>query len=89
MLFSHFDLQKQKGILSYELLEQLRFHFGRMKRFGYIYKKCGEILGSRLNTIHNLYFYQEFMKKISAAIEQDALLDFAKAYYTRINNSQQ
>lgn len=47
--------------------------------------KCGEILGARLNTIHNLYFYQEFMQKIREAIEQDALQEFADKYYQRVN----
>ena len=51
--------------------------------------KCGEILGSRLNTIHNLYFYQQFMRKIRAAIEADALLEFARSYYARINDNKQ
>ncbi|MCX7554107.1 tRNA guanosine(34) transglycosylase Tgt [Marinicella sp. S1101] len=46
--------------------------------------KCGEMLGSRLNTIHNLYFYQEFMQRIRTAIEQDSLDVFAKEYYARI-----
>ena len=32
--------------------------------------KCGEILGSHLNTIHNLYFYQRLMAEIRAAIER-------------------
>lgn len=49
--------------------------------------KCGEMLGSRLNTIHNLYFYQEFMQKIRDAIETDSLNEFAKNYYARINNN--
>ncbi len=31
--------------------------------------RAGEILGSRLNTIHNLYFYQALMCSIRAAIE--------------------
>ena len=30
--------------------------------------RAGEILGSRLNTIHNLHFYQALMRKIQAAI---------------------
>ncbi|WP_223788684.1 tRNA guanosine(34) transglycosylase Tgt [Marinicella meishanensis] len=46
--------------------------------------KCGEILGSRLNTIHNLYFYQDFMREIRLAIEADALQEFAKKYYARV-----
>jgi len=28
--------------------------------------KCGEILGSHLNTVHNLYFYQRLMAEIRA-----------------------
>ena len=31
-------------------------------------EKSSEILGSRLNTIHNLYYYQEVMRKIRSAI---------------------
>jgi len=30
--------------------------------------KCGEILSARLNTIHNLYYYQELMRGIREAI---------------------
>ena len=47
--------------------------------------KCGEMLGSRLNTIHNLYFYQEFMQQIRDAIEADSLEQFAEIYYQRVN----
>ena len=39
--------------------------------------KCGEILGPRLATIHNLHFYQQLMRDIRAAIESGALADFA------------
>lgn len=31
--------------------------------------RIGEILGARLNTIHNLYYYQELMREIRAAID--------------------
>src|SRR5690606_4797838 len=31
----------------------------------------GEILSSRLNTIHNLHFYLNLMKEIRQALEQD------------------
>jgi queuine tRNA-ribosyltransferase len=34
--------------------------------------KCREILGARLNTIHNLHYYQDLMRRIRAAIESDA-----------------
>lgn len=40
--------------------------------------KAGEILGSRLNTIHNLHFYQELMAGIRSAIEQGRLAAFAE-----------
>lgn len=50
--------------------------------------KCGEMLGSRLNTIHNLYFYQEFMQKIRDAIEKNSLEEFAENYYDRVKRSQ-
>lgn len=36
-------------------------------------EKCGEILGSRLGTIHNLHYYQQLMKKLRAAIEDGSL----------------
>ena len=32
-------------------------------------EKCGEILGPRLATLHNLYYYQQLMKKLRAAID--------------------
>lgn len=43
--------------------------------------KCGEILGSRLNTIHNLYYYQELMKDIRNAIQTQSLHNFIAAFY--------
>lgn len=38
-------------------------------------EKCGEILGPRLATIHNLHYYQKLMKDIRAAIESGKLAD--------------
>jgi queuine tRNA-ribosyltransferase len=35
--------------------------------------RTGEILGARLNTIHNLFYYQTLMQELRAAIESDAL----------------
>jgi queuine tRNA-ribosyltransferase len=43
--------------------------------------KCGEILGARLNTIHNLYFFQELMRDIRAAIEADSYGQFCLNFY--------
>jgi queuine tRNA-ribosyltransferase len=45
--------------------------------------KCREILSSRLNTIHNLHYYQQLMREIRAAIEQDRFDDYAKDFYAR------
>lgn len=38
--------------------------------------KCGEMLGSRLGTLHNLYYYQQLMENIRAAIEADCLAEY-------------
>jgi len=48
----------------------------------YLYhlSKCGEILGSRLNTIHNLHYYQELMAGIRDAIEQQNFTEFAQTF---------
>jgi len=43
--------------------------------------KCHEILGSRLTTIHNLFYYQKLMKDIRTAIEEDLFDDFADTFY--------
>ena len=43
--------------------------------------KCKEILGSQLNTIHNLRFYQRVMKGLRDAIEQGKLDDFVSEFY--------
>lgn len=48
----------------------------------YLYhlSKCGEILGSRLNTIHNLHYYQQLMHGIRLSIEQGRFSQFAKEF---------
>ncbi|PXX45686.1 tRNA guanosine(34) transglycosylase Tgt [Aquitalea magnusonii] len=38
--------------------------------------RVGEILGARLNTIHNLHYYQELMREMRKAIEEDRFEDF-------------
>ena len=40
--------------------------------------KCNDILAGRLMSIHNVYFYQEFMRKIRFAIESNTLDDLIK-----------
>lgn len=42
--------------------------------------KCNEILGSQLNTIHNLHYYQQHMAAIRAAIEAQELDSFATMF---------
>ena len=43
--------------------------------------KCNEILGSQLNTMHNLRFYQRIMKGLRDAIEQGKLDEFVTEFY--------
>jgi len=45
--------------------------------------KTGEILGARLNTIHNLYYYQKLMQGLREAITHQQLDDFVAEFYTR------
>ncbi len=42
--------------------------------------RIGEILGARLNTIHNLHYYQQLMSEIRAAIEADAFASFVARF---------
>ena len=50
--------------------------------------KAGEILGVRLNTIHNLYYYQELMKLMREAIEIGKFTEFEKDFYLKRSQSQ-
>ncbi len=43
--------------------------------------RCNEILGSRLNTIHNLFFYQRLMREIREAVAAGGLDAYARAFY--------
>ncbi|MDI6761494.1 MAG: tRNA guanosine(34) transglycosylase Tgt [Thermodesulfobacteriota bacterium] len=49
---------------------------------------ANEILSSRLNTIHNIYYYMELMKEIRAAIEEGRLVEFYKAQNFQTNEAQ-
>jgi len=46
-------------------------------------EKCGEMLGSRLGTIHNLHYYQNLMSELRKAIDEDEL----DATVARINQA--
>ena len=43
--------------------------------------RCNEILGARLNTIHNLYYYQTLMRGIREAIEGRRFEQFVSEFY--------
>lgn len=43
--------------------------------------KCGEILAARLHTIHNLYYYQDLMRDIRQAIENNSFSEFYRNFY--------
>ena len=53
-------------------------HYSR----AYLYhlQRCGEILGSRLNTIHNLHYYQTLMAQIRQAIDERCFEGWAKKF---------
>jgi len=42
--------------------------------------RCNEILGARLNTIHNLHYYLDLMRRIRGAIEGGSFGRFAAAF---------
>lgn len=45
--------------------------------------KCGEMLSAQLNTIHNLRYYQNLMKGIRTAIENETFDEFVAAFYAK------
>jgi queuine tRNA-ribosyltransferase len=49
--------------------------------------KCREILGARLNTIHNLHYYQQLMLGLREAIARDELDTFVTRFYSQRSKS--
>ncbi len=45
--------------------------------------RCNEILGARLNTLHNLYYFQRLMREMRAAIEADRFEAWAGEFYAK------
>jgi len=45
--------------------------------------KCNEILGARLNTLHNLHYFQSLMGELRGAIETGALEAFVRDFHER------
>jgi queuine tRNA-ribosyltransferase len=43
----------------------------------------GEILGARLNTLHNLHYYQELMAGMRKAIESHTFEEFKRDFTAR------
>jgi len=50
---------------------------------GYLHhlQRINEMLGARLNTIHNLHYYQELMREMRAAIESDSFPAFVERFH--------
>lgn len=49
--------------------------------------RTGEILGARLNTIHNLHYYQTLMQGLRAAITENRLENFVQEFYAMRDQS--
>jgi queuine/archaeosine tRNA-ribosyltransferase len=45
-------------------------------------QRKNEILGARLNTIHNLYYYQDLMAGMREAIEQGVFAEFKQWFFS-------
>lgn len=43
--------------------------------------KCREMLGAQLNTVHNLYYYQDLMRGLRQALEQGRLAAFVETFF--------
>ena len=43
-------------------------------------QKTNEILGSRLNTFHNLYYYQDLMRSIRSTLQSDTFDNFRQSF---------
>jgi queuine tRNA-ribosyltransferase len=48
---------------------------------------CNEILGLRLVSLHNIYFYLDLMRNIREAIQEDRFAQFKKEFLFRYNQS--
>jgi queuine tRNA-ribosyltransferase len=44
--------------------------------------RAGEILGARLNTIHNLHYYLQLMREMRAAIDACQFQNFVARFHT-------
>jgi queuine tRNA-ribosyltransferase len=46
---------------------------------------AGEILSARLNTLHNLYFYQQLMRSMRTALAEGRFAEFARPFLLSVN----
>ncbi|CAC9954321.1 Queuine tRNA-ribosyltransferase (EC 2.4.2.29) [uncultured Gammaproteobacteria bacterium] len=51
------------------------------KSYLYHLQRKNEILSARLNTTHNLYYYQDLMSQMRAAIENNRFAEFKQQFY--------
>tara|TARA_B100001094_G_scaffold295291_1_gene316536 strand:+ start:16633 stop:17757 length:1125 start_codon:yes stop_codon:yes gene_type:complete len=49
--------------------------------------KCNEILGARLNTIHNLRYYQRLMADMRQALEEERFDEFVTSFYEKLGRA--
>ncbi len=47
--------------------------------------RCNEMLGARLNTLHNLHYYQRLMQRMREAIESEKFTEFAGSFYQKLD----
>jgi len=50
-------------------------------------QKTNEIIGSRLNTLHNLHYYLDLMRSMREAIENNLFEEFRKFFYAKLDSS--
>jgi queuine tRNA-ribosyltransferase len=50
--------------------------------------RCTEILGARLATIHNLYYYQQLMSELRQAISEQRLVAYVAEFYLKRGGKQ-
>lgn len=43
--------------------------------------RAGEILGARLNTIHNLHYYLNLMKEVRQALDEDKFSEYVQQFH--------
>jgi queuine tRNA-ribosyltransferase len=50
-------------------------------------QKTNEILGARLNTLHNLHYYLQLMKSMREAIKNNMFEEYRKNFYAKLDSS--